>query len=337
MARDSRKRIERIVSRLEPKLSKAFLDAVALLRKRTKLRDVLDAVARGDAEALAGMLTLTQSDAAAITENIRISVMAGGEFEAAKVPVGTFSFSGLNISALQVMQDRAAALVTGLNDGTRAAVREVMVQALVKNQGPKQTALDIVGRVGSNGKRQGGIIGLNGQQARALLNMKEALRTGDLSGYHAKGLRDKRFDRVIEQAFREGRSLDSAYIDKVAGRYEAKLLRRRGETIGREAIGYFNAGRQEGVRQMVEQEIVEKQDVEKVWHSTGDSRTRDTHQRLNGEKADIDGTFEVNGSRMEHPQDSSHGADPSETINCRCWMEIKIDFIAQRRRQRAAA
>lgn len=58
----------------------------------------------------------------------------------------------------------------------------------------------------------------------------------------------------------------------------------------------------------------------KVWMSTQDDRVRDTHKDANGQKRNIDKPFEINGSDLLFPGDTSLGADPEETIHCRCTL-----------------
>ena len=56
----------------------------------------------------------------------------------------------------------------------------------------------------------------------------------------------------------------------------------------------------------------------KEWVAVEDSRTRDTHRRADGQKVDLDDSFQVGSSRMKRPSDRSAPAD--EVINCRCVM-----------------
>lgn len=58
-------------------------------------------------------------------------------------------------------------------------------------------------------------------------------------------------------------------------------------------------------------------DVVKQWDSTLDSRTRPTHQILDGQIREIDDYFEVNGHRAKYP--GGFGI-ASEDIHCRCCM-----------------
>jgi uncharacterized protein with gpF-like domain len=59
-----------------------------------------------------------------------------------------------------------------------------------------------------------------------------------------------------------------------------------------------------------------KLQLDKVWISTKDSRTRDTHRAMNGKRVGSKEKFNVNGRLMEYPGDPNGGA--KEVCNCRC-------------------
>ena len=74
-------------------------------------------------------------------------------------------------------------------------------------------------------------------------------------------------------------------------------------------------------------EVIQKAETETVklkkrWVATTDSRTRDTHRRLDGKTVGNDEDFK---SGLAYPGDPR--ADPAETINCRCSLatEVVID------------
>jgi SPP1 gp7 family putative phage head morphogenesis protein len=55
--------------------------------------------------------------------------------------------------------------------------------------------------------------------------------------------------------------------------------------------------------------------LQKKWVASLDSRTRESHARLDGEIVDMDKPF---SNKLMYPGDQS--GDPSENINCRCTM-----------------
>ncbi len=64
--------------------------------------------------------------------------------------------------------------------------------------------------------------------------------------------------------------------------------------------------------------------LEKEWIATQDERTRDgadggfDHLSMDGQFSPIDDPWEVGGENLMFPGDSSLGASPGNTINCRC-------------------
>lgn len=62
--------------------------------------------------------------------------------------------------------------------------------------------------------------------------------------------------------------------------------------------------------------------LQKVWLSTGDGRTRDWHVTANGQTVDIRGAYTVNDMKMEYPGDPRGGA--SNVCNCRCTQYYKV-------------
>lgn len=59
----------------------------------------------------------------------------------------------------------------------------------------------------------------------------------------------------------------------------------------------------------------------KRWKTEQDDKVRPTHEEMEGVVIPIDNLFLVGDSLMEMPHDITHGADPSEICNCRCWLE----------------
>ena len=76
-----------------------------------------------------------------------------------------------------------------------------------------------------------------------------------------------------------------------------------------------NRGRIDSFKNLDGQGVVQ----EKVWIATPDSRTRQTHLDVDGERVDINDEFS-NG--LEYPADPA--GDPSEVYNCRCAMRTEI-------------
>jgi len=62
--------------------------------------------------------------------------------------------------------------------------------------------------------------------------------------------------------------------------------------------------------------------VYKVWHSNKDERVRPAHLEADGQEVLWNEPFIVNGEELMYPMDPN--GSPENTINCRCWMTVKI-------------
>lgn len=211
----------------------------------------------------------------------------------------------------------------------RQAIRQTIEQGLSDGRNPRGVALELVGRINrSTQRREGGIIGLNSQQAGYVTNARKQLEALD-SGYFDRKLRDKRFDRTVAKAIREEKPLARADIDRITGRYADRLLAHRGEVIARtEAIAALHAGQYEAAQQLVDRGKVRADQITKVWSATGDGRTRDTHAAMSGQAVRLGEPFvSPSGARMMYPHDVSLGAGADEIVQCRCFMQIRVKYL----------
>lgn len=209
------------------------------------------------------------------------------------------------------------------------AIRQTVEQGLADGRNPRNVALDLVGRLNrQSGRREGGIVGLTSQQAGYVANARRQIEELD-AGYFDRKLRDKRFDRTVAKAIREGKPLARADVDRITGRYADRLLAHRGEVMARtESIAALHAGQFEAARQLVESGKVRADQITKVWDATGDARTRPSHAAMDGQAVGLNEAFTTPGGfRMMHPHDASLGAPADEIINCRCFMAIRVKYL----------
>lgn len=224
--------------------------------------------------------------------------------------------------------------MTEIVESQRALIRAAATDGLARGINPRTTALQIVGRIGANGRRSGGIVGLTTQQASYVANAREELSSLNqisLSRYLSRERRDRRFDATIRRAMDEGRQLDDATIDRIVGRYADSLLQLRGETIARtESLAALNSARESAFQQAIDEGLLRAGDLVKRWSATLDPRTRDAHAMMNGTAKALDEPFVSleTGSRMMYPGDVSMGAGGVDTINCRCILRYDVDMVS---------
>lgn len=222
-------------------------------------------------------------------------------------------------------------MIVEIVEDQRQGIRQALEAGLQAGANPRQTALGIVGRINrATGKREGGLIGLTSQQMGYVANAKAELADPDqMAGYLQRGLRDKRYDRLVAKAIRDGKPLAKVDIDRIAARYADRLLKWRGDMIARtESIGALHAGQYEAMRQLIDSGKVRADQVTKTWSATMDGRTRDSHQAMNGQTVSFDRPFVTpSGYLMRYPHDAEFGAPADEIIGCRCFMNIKIKYL----------
>lgn len=240
-------------------------------------------------------------------------------------------FDGRNVRAETWLTEHSSALITEIITDQREAIRAELLVGMEAGENPRQTALGIVGRLNrATGKREGGIIGLTSRQAEYVRNAKAELRDPDLTaGYFDRKLRDKRYDRTVAKAMREGRGVSADEARTIAGRYAERLLAHRGEMIARtETLSALHHAQNEAMQQLIDTGSVRADQVFKTWSATGDKRTRDSHMAMNGQKHRFDQAFITpSGALMRFPQDASLGAGPEEIIGCRCTMTVRVKYL----------
>jgi len=66
-------------------------------------------------------------------------------------------------------------------------------------------------------------------------------------------------------------------------------------------------------------------DRRKEWHTQGDEKVRPAHVQADLQEVAADEPFIVDGESLMYPGDSSLGASPGNTINCRCSAMYTVD------------
>lgn len=119
----------------------------------------------------------------------------------------------------------------------------------------------------------------------------------------------EQLQKVIAKGIAEGESIDqiASSIDQL---YLEEIIPHRSVTIARtETISASNQA-----SMVVAASTGLK--LKKIWLSTKDTRTRDTHKIADGQSRRMDEKFSVGGEKMDQPGDIT--ASPSNVINCRC-------------------
>lgn len=332
-----------LLDRMAPEVRQAFLDSIANVASDTQLAAIEAAIRRGDIAAALAALQLGSAYFAPLDRALRRAYEAGGDWAVAQLLETArrqgaqvrHRFDARNPRAETFLRAQSSRLIVEITEATRESVRAAMTAAAQTGTAPRTLALDIVGRINrATGRREGGIVGLTTQQAQWADNALAEITSGDparMRAYLNRSARDRRFDRVVARAIREGRPVAAEDARKIVSRYRDGLLRYRGETIARtELLGSLGEAENEGLEQMIDAGRVRRQDIVIEWDAAEDSATRASHRGLDGMSVTQGDAFvsPVTGARMRFPGDRSLGAPASELIQCRCVTRKKIDFIA---------
>ena len=333
MAQDTKEAFLKQLEEVSPRLREAFEAVLMDIKGEVRFSELLQAIEEGNVEAAIAAVQIKEEFYDPFKRAIEQSFYQGGVYQ-----LGTFNQRRLGVTvrmqgdlpeARAWVATRSSSLITEVVAEQKQAVREVVLEGITTGRNPRKVAYDIVGRTEGN-ERKGGILGLTSQQARFVFNMREELKDPSrMSNYFTRVRRDKRFDATVTKAMKEGKALPDSIIERISGRYADRLLQLRGETIGRtEALESLNAGRHEGVRQLLAKGEVPPEAIELIWDATPSDRTRDSHRSLNGQIVHYNEPFisPLTGAQFYFPGDRSLGAPASEIINCRCSFRIRIDY-----------
>ena len=335
MARKLPREIRGALEKLEPEMRKAFEDAVRKMRSAAQVKKLVTALSEGRTDDALEALRIDEAFFSALSDSLRAAYTTGGTLALSRIAIRDpfdgskfiLGFNGRAVRAEAWVSQKAGSLIAGIVEDQISMALAVIRAGVEQGRGPKAVALDLVGRINpATGRRSGGFIGLTEAQAQYVDSMRAELAALD-RGYFRRELRDKRFDGTVLRALKGGKALSKTDIDRIAGRYKDRLLAHRGETIARtEAITALRAGRSEGFRQLVDSGRVQSDQIERGWTDTGDGRTRPDHREMDGTAVvGMDEPFTLpDGSRMMFPGDTSLGASAHQTINCRCWEQIRI-------------
>ena len=320
-----------------PEVQNIFISAMENIVDRAVIEDMVEAIENNDIEALYQASGFTPALLNPIIKKIEEIYE-----ETASITVGSWPkrlnavFNIRNEKVENDLRDFSSNFITNITDEAKEVVRFQLAEGMARGDNPRETALNIVGRVNpTTKKREGGVIGLSSNQIRWVANARKYLENLD-EKYFTLGLRDKRFDSIVRKAIESGKKLTKDEVSKLITAYEKKALKYRGDAIARtETMQAINRGEYASIRQGIEEGYIKENQVRKWWDDTGDGRTRLTHVALGNKysKKNMIGFNEpfvsVSGSQLLYPGDKSLGASLREIVHCRCKAQYDIDFLAE--------
>lgn len=331
--RQARRLYDELLIRYGVEIAEAFRAAIQDLREGVNLQRVIAAVQQGNIELAIQAMNLDRAAFVGLEAKIREAYTAGGTVTAQTVPptasIG-FRFNPGDPGAERWLREHSSRLITGILEDAREGVRAVLVEGRVRGVGPRALVTEIVGRVNRvTGRREGGILGLSAPQRAYLARARAELASADpdmLRSYLARVRRDRRYDRAVERAIREGRAVPAETARMAAERYGARLAALRAETIGAtESLAAVRASKQEAYNQLVADGRVTESDLERVWLRTASRAPRDTHLAMVGQAVGLNEPFvSGSGARLMYPGDQSLGAGAGDIIGCKCDFAVRL-------------
>lgn len=337
-----------LTDELGPKLQRAFLEAVYQLRGRVQIGLLIEMLEKRDIEGAVRAVGLDPVAFRSLDAGIGQAFETGGASATANIPAvkdaaGYLLKTGFNVRAPRAeayLRDYSSTLIKEIADDQRTMIRQHLTAAMEAGKNPTAIAKDLVGSINkTTGRREGGVIGLTASQEEWVRSFEARLKSGDpgeMQKALGMSLRDKRYDRTIAKAIRDGKPLTSDQIGKMVTSYRNRALTYRAETIGRtEAMTALSEGQHQGWQQAIDAGQVEEQYLFKGWSSAMDGRVRHTHAALNGKRVKFNESFvSPSGARLRFPHDPN--APAAERVKCRCTAVYKLDYTEKYRRQNAA-
>lgn len=316
-----------VADKMAPKLRQAYLDAVAAAASSVSLAALAEAIERGDSSSVITMLGSSfagalegkglAADITSLRDAIQATYAAGAKAATGELPVSMsteLSFNLLNPNAVKALDSAVAEMVQDATVETKAAVQAIISRGFQAGESAAEMASDIRD-----------VIGLSAQQERALASYRASLEAGDSTGLRdalSRAMRDGRYDRSLLSALDNQTGLGAKQIEKLVDRYQQRMRTYRANSVARTAsVRASNAGQRETWRQAKEQGLI-GDDAEREWEASGDDRTCNKCDGLDGQTAGIDEEFAPGIMQPPDPHDF-----------CRCTTKLK--FGRARARQAA--
>lgn len=336
MAEPNRTIADLVEDWVEP-LRKAFLAALALIRDRFRIAFIAERLEKGDVEGAIAAVPLDPVAFRGLDVTVGQAFEDGGDFTMGRIPalrepsghVLNILFNVRNPRAESWLRDHSSTLVTQIVEDQRVMVRQHLTAGMEAGINPRQVALDLVGRINpATRQREGGVIGLTASQEEWARRYAQELAEASPDALK-RALRDKRFDRTVQKAIREGAPIPAEMQAKMLAAYRNRALKYRAEMLARtEAMTALHEGQEQAFSQALEAGQVQENRVRRFWRSAGDHRVRHDHRLLNGKSVGYREAFvAADGSRIRFPGDPE--APAHQRIGCRCWMQLRIDHLAR--------
>jgi hypothetical protein len=327
-------RFDQLIAQWEPRLRQAFTEAIQNVRSGAQIELIARMLEKGDVDGALRAVGLNPTQFRIFDKTFEAAYESGGLATTTALPPMVdgqgfkvrFQFSIRNPQAEMWLRQYSSQMITGIVDDQKTMIRGFLRDGLSKGLNPRTTALDLVGRIGATGRREGGVIGLTESQEQWARNYAEELASENPRQALTRALRDKRFDRAVLKAAQSGEPIPAELRGKMVAAYRNRALRYRAETIARsETITALHQAQSDALDQAT-QSGLSADAVTMTWRSARDARVRDAHRELDGQSVRRGGVFASALGPIRFPGDPE--ASAANVINCRCYLEPSVDFLA---------
>lgn len=310
------------IAKFEPKMRKAFLDAMANVANNVKLNEVVEQLRIGNVEAAVQMIQTSPEQFVALEDNIREAYRTGFDATQSNIPrivrEGSVVVMTLNPRTDRIenwLKQKSGMLIRDITESTRQTIRQHLAYGVQNGINPRKTALQLLGQKDRNGNRVGGLINLTPNQWDHVNTYRQALEMGDYDNALGRALRNKRYDRMLAS----GKPLTAEQIDKITQSYANNYTKHRATTIAQqETRTAMAAARQETLQQTVDRGYLKEDEIRRYWITRRDSRVRDEHEKIPG--------MNRKGVALNEPFDTPTGRvfDAPDGVGCRCYTDVRV-------------
>jgi len=314
---DPASRLEALVASVQPKFRARFLAVIRSIKDERSLEDISALLLAGQVEEA---LVTAEVAALRMSNLFNQVVILSGEATAASISGNLeilLDFDHVNQHALSVMTRNRLRWVQEFVSEQREATRAALLDGIERGVNPIEQA-----------RAFRDSIGLTRYQQEIVNNYRRNLN--ELSPRAlARELRDRRFDRTVNRAIRDGVPLRQDQIEQMVSRYADRWVKYRSEVIARtESLASVHAGNNEMYRQAIEAGHLDAGDLTRRWDTSKLPNVRDSHAAMEGQQVGIGELFTSGlGNSLEFPGDDR--APVEDTAQCVCAVTTRYTSAAR--------
>lgn len=324
-----------LIAKLEPEVRQAFMRAVVDLHANVDWPALLSALESGSTFTAIQALNISEAAFGPYSQVLTSAFIESGTATAQMIVKSKQASIGLrfnmqNLRAQEWIRTNVGNQITGYVQEQVETIRTVIEAGYAAGDHPHTIARKIAGKVGGDGVRQGGVLGLDGPRAARLDAVARGMETAEgvqdlvVNGRVRYKVNKATADRILK-AHRNGTAVPAAERTMSERQYSNALLKARADVVAStETAGAVMGARDESWHQAAEEQGLDATQVEKTWRHRRGADGRQTHIDIGGTKVmGLDTPFLLSdGSVMQHAHDQAGGA--RNNVYCGCDTEYRL-------------